>query len=162
MRPISEHDLERQRNTQTAIWLDIQRIRELIEGRVSVLFRMAGLENLTSSQANVLVVLYKAERPMSARDIARALSLSGATVSRLVKALMSHGWIRREQHPEDKRTWLIHLTEQAHETRPRLVEVSKQFLSEAFGGVSTEDMEVLSEGLAGLRERLIAAGMGPE
>jgi DNA-binding MarR family transcriptional regulator len=53
--------------------------------------------------------------PMRASDLADRLSITAASMSRLVEALEEGGWVGREPDPEDRRAQLLSLSGQGRE-----------------------------------------------
>ncbi|UWR13395.1 MarR family winged helix-turn-helix transcriptional regulator [Sulfitobacter mediterraneus] len=55
------------------------------------------------------------EGPQNMTAISRMLGLDGGRASRLMKAVETKGWVKREADPEDGRVSIFHLTEKAVE-----------------------------------------------
>ena len=131
----------RLRRIQTELHLNSARILRSMERRVSKLFLDEGIDDLTPTQANVLVVLFHRKRPIHGRELAATLGVSEVTVARFLKALEQSGWIARKRHPEDARARLIALTSKAYEALPTLIRVSNAMMDEAFEGFNPQEIE---------------------
>lgn len=71
---------------------------------------LAGL-GLNAAKYNYLVVLYNGgPSPMTLNELSGLIHTSNASVTSMVKALESDGFLRRSAHPEDRRSVLVRLT----------------------------------------------------
>ena len=61
-----------------------------------------GLADVTPQQAAVLMVLFQARRPLTARELAEHQGVSQPTVGRFIKALEQQGWVTRDADPNDE------------------------------------------------------------
>lgn len=144
----------RLRRVQTRAMIDLARIRHGSEALVEGLLREHGLEDVTSAQANALMVLIDARRALTAAELARELSLSEVTVGRFVRALEAGGWIQRDPDPTDARARRLSPTSKTREALPRFIAVSNALLDLAFEGLDDDAIRRFAEALAALRERL--------
>lgn len=143
------------RRRQVDALLDLVRIQAIVERRVQALFTAQALTGITPAQANVLMALFQAKTPLTARAIHRRLGVSEATVSRFVKALEANGWVARRRDPNDGRAMLVAATEQAYAALPRFIQVSNQLLDQAFTGLSAEHLEQLGAGVRAVTDNLV-------
>ncbi len=144
----------RLRRVQADGYLDLAGVHALIERRVAQLFAESGLVGITPQQSNVLLVLFQEKRPMTARDVARALEVSEVTVSRFLKALAQNGWISRRPCPGDARATHIEPTPQARQAFPLFRRVSNRLLDEAFQGFEPAQIEALAGHIHHVRTNL--------
>jgi DNA-binding MarR family transcriptional regulator len=142
------------RRAQTQAFLDLARIRHASEGIVDDLLRANGLEGVTPAQANALLALIDARRPLTAAELARELSLSEVTVGRFVRALEAGGWVERTPDPADARALRLRPTARTREALTRFVRVSNELLDLAFAGMDEAAVDRLCGALAEVRERL--------
>ena len=131
------------RRRQAEIVLMLGRILRENEQKVSASLVREDLKDVTSAQANVLMVLFQAKQPLTASQVAEILGVSEATVARFVKALDSAGWVDRRRSERDARRWHLKPTPKAYEALPKFIRVSNQMLDETFDGFSLEDFETL-------------------
>lgn len=143
------------RRRQVDALLDLVRIQAIVESRVQALFRAQDLHGITPAQANVLMALFQAKGPLTARAIHRRLGVSEATISRFVKALQANGWVARERDPNDGRAMLVVATEQAYAALPRFIHVSNQLLDEAFADMPPAQLEALGVGVRAVTRNLV-------
>ncbi len=71
------------------------------------LFRPLGL---TGAQFNVLNILSRSEAGLSQRVLSDELLVDRSNVTGLLDRMEKSGWVRRADHPEDRRVYLITLT----------------------------------------------------
>ncbi len=134
----------RLRRAQTEAMLALGRGQAEIARRAAVLFAAdPALRDITPAQSNLLMVLFNARRPMTARELHRALGQAEPTVSRFVQALEKNGWVRREKSPDDARAMLIEPSAKARDALPRFIAASNQLLDCAFAGLEPGDVETL-------------------
>ncbi|MEE2903135.1 MAG: MarR family transcriptional regulator [Myxococcota bacterium] len=139
---ISTPSLELRRR-QAEIVLMLTRILRENEQKVSSSLGEQGLHDITSAQANVLMVLFQAKEPLTASQVAEILGVSEVTVARFVKALTSSGWVDRLRSERDARMWHLKPTSKAYDALPKFIRVSNQMLDETFDGFSIDDFETL-------------------
>jgi DNA-binding MarR family transcriptional regulator len=147
------------RRRQADAYLDLTRSHRDIERRVTELLARARLESVTPAQANVLMLLFQAKAPMTARALAEQMALSEVTVGRFVKALTAAGWTDRRPDPADSRCMLVRPTRKAYRALPRFIEVSNALLDEAFAGFTTSEVDRIAHTTERLR-RNIGGGSG--
>ncbi len=129
------------RRAQSVRFLAFARVQRLVDAKVTALLAAEGLKDVTSQQANVLMVLFQAKRALSARAIADAMAVSEVTVGRFVKALAAAGWADRQRDPDDGRAFAIRPTKKAYRNLPRFIAVSNRLLDEAFAGFSAREIQ---------------------
>jgi DNA-binding MarR family transcriptional regulator len=92
--------------------LALRRIIRAIDLHSSSLARSYGL---TGPQLAVLRVLAEQKEEMTGSGLARAASISHATVTGIVGRLEARGLIERQRSGEDRRSTLLHLTDHGRE-----------------------------------------------
>lgn len=86
------------------------------------------------------------------RLIADRLEVSEVTAGRLIDKLCADGYLRRTQHPEDRRAYCVHPTKAAAPLVESLEEAAALSENQAFAGFSDEDLarlEALLDDVAG-------------
>ncbi|HWA28809.1 MAG TPA: MarR family transcriptional regulator [Lacunisphaera sp.] len=73
------------------------------------LFRPYGI---TDAQFNVLNVLGPQPQGMSQRELSDALVVDRSNITGLLDRMEKLGWVRRADHPTDRRVYLVTLTEE--------------------------------------------------
>lgn len=149
-----------QRRLQTEAYLNFGRIHRALERCIGTLFEREGLADVTPPQAALLMVLFEARRPLTARELAAHQSLSQPTIGRFVRALQEQGWVTREADPDDARAILIRPTRKARRALPRFIAVSNALLDYAFEDFSENAVATIARTTCRLRENLERAALG--
>lgn len=77
------------------------------------------------------------------QDIAEGLSLSAPTVSVAVRRLEAAGWLERKTDPDDKREFIIELTEKSEKTISKMMEIQYQGIKRFLDGLTSKEQEEL-------------------
>ena len=88
------------------------------------------------------------------RLIAEALEVREITAGRLVDRLCEEGYLKREEHPTDRRAYCLYLAPAAQPVLDKLDELGKVHEAAIFAGFETEDLEKLDELLDGISRNL--------
>jgi len=142
------------RRFQLETMLAFSRVHQQILQRSAQQLGRAGIDGITPARANALIVLFNARRAIKARELARQLALSEATVSRFLRKMEEDGWVERTPDPEDRRAMLLQPTATARERFPELVEVSNQVLDDIYGALSSDEIQQLAEMVGRVQSRL--------
>jgi DNA-binding MarR family transcriptional regulator len=110
-------------------------------------FSDAQLE-VTPIQAMVLFLLQKKDGA-SLTELSHALMLENPTVTGLTDRLEKLGYVKRADHPEDRRVYLIHLTEKGKKVATKALPIVKELNEEIKKGYSKEEIENFKKVLVG-------------
>jgi DNA-binding MarR family transcriptional regulator len=111
--------------------------------------------NLTRAQWSVLAHLTRHEdEGINQSGLAEVLDVEPITVGRILDKLESCGLIRREPHPDDRRSWLPKLTDKAKPILEKLWELGAATREEAMSGLSEAEREQLLELLLRVKANL--------
>ena len=144
----------RERQRQAEAFLAMGRILRTLEARAARLLVDEGLTNVTYAQANALMALFQAREPLTARQLADHLGVSEASTSRLVGALVEHGWVDRERDPRDGRAWILRPTERARERLPAFARVFNTLMDQAFDGFDRSEQRAIGGFVARIHQNL--------
>ncbi len=134
-----------------------------LEERLTAFVRAFGLhqgertpcgEPISVSQAHALTEL--SAQPLTQAELARRLRLDRSVVSRLADTLEQRKWLRRAQHPHDKRSVHLVLTDQGEAAASRLAGARRARLATMLDGVPAGEratvlraFEILTASLTG-------------
>lgn len=106
----------------------------------------AYLERWSLTHASLPVLAILARGDLSQRELATALGVTEQTVSRMLVRLEETGYLRRGQHPEDRRRHVVALTDAGRAVLDELTspEVVEHLATE---GLSTTEVTTLRAGL---------------
>lgn len=116
-------------------------------------------QGVTPTRLSAMVVLHKSG-PMRPGDLASALNISAASMSRLGEVLEEGGWIRREPDPGDRRACLLSLSARGSDALERLRKESTGELAEAIASLDADQRALLESALpalVALADRLVGA-----
>ena len=145
------------RRAQNQAILELVRVQALVDRLARDMFAHMELVGITPAQSNVLMVLFHAEGPVTARDLHRVLGVTEVTISRFVASLEKHGWVARQRSPNDGRAMLIEPTTKARDALHRFIHTSNGLLDAAFHGFEREELGQLRAVVERITSNLEAA-----
>lgn len=130
------------------------RVREVMENDLQ-------RRGLTVAQAAALFHL-RHRGPMVQRELSEALGCSPRHVTSLVDALEETGLVRREAHPEDRRAWLVTLTDRGVELAQAMERDRREAARRLFADLAEPRVASYISMLEHVLERLphVAASVG--
>lgn len=99
-------------------------------------------EGLTASQFGVLDALYHLG-PMHQKDLGEKTLKSDANTTTVVDNMEERELVRRERDPEDRRCYLVHLTDRGRELFASIFPDHVERIVEVFSVLSAEEQETL-------------------
>ncbi|MGB6064264.1 MAG: MarR family transcriptional regulator [Desulfomonilaceae bacterium] len=118
---------------------------------LSVVKRHLTAYGLTPVQQLVLEAVHQ-EEGLSAGDLGKKLTLDLATLSGILDRMAERGWIVKQTDPNDKRLLQIHLTDQARDLEPTLMQERDKANDEILGNLSLEEKVLLKRLLKDLKD----------
>lgn len=110
-------------------------------------FSEAGVE-VTPVQAMLLFYLQKKDGS-SLTEISSGLMLENPTVTGLIDRLERSGYVKRSDHPSDRRVYLVYLTEKGSRVAKRALPIVKRLNEQIKEGYSKEDIDSFKKVLIG-------------
>lgn len=111
------------------------------------LFRPLGL---TGAQYNVLNVLAPTPEGISQRELSDLLVVDRSNVTGLLDRLEKAGWVRRTDHPEDRRVYRVSLTPEGRALWAKAKPLYLEVIAQVTAGLSKKRMSDCLETLARL------------
>lgn len=133
-----------------SIGMLINRIKQKLKNRMASRLKKY---DLTTEQRAILLSL--AEK--GAMTQAKVCELTGAEPSNMcvtLKRLIAKDLVRKIDHPEDSRAYLVEATPKAVEIVPMLQGLSAQISGSLTDGISKEDLEITMRTLKKMQENL--------
>ena len=118
-----------------------QKVRDSFEGRMSG-------SGLKAKHYSALILLDNA--PTTQIELGRMLWVDRTSMVALIDELEASGDVRRERHPDDRRAYLLFLTEQGKSTLARARQIADEVEADIFSSLSGEERETLRVLLARL------------
>ena len=97
--------------------------------------------DLTPTQYLILEVLWE-EEGLVIGEISERISIDYATLSSLLDRMAKNDWIRKDRNPEDKRAWLVYLTEKSKGLKETLL-VEQEMLNQQMTASFSEAEKLL-------------------
>jgi DNA-binding MarR family transcriptional regulator len=110
-------------------------------------FSESGIE-VTPIQGMLLFFLQKNDGS-SLTQISQGLMLENPTVTGLIDRLEKLGYVKRSDHPDDRRVYLIYLTEKGNKVAKKALPIVKKLNEEIKRGYSKEEIEYFKKILIG-------------
>ncbi|MBM4340126.1 MAG: MarR family transcriptional regulator [Deltaproteobacteria bacterium] len=110
-------------------------------------FSESGIE-VTPIQGMLLFFLQKHDGS-SLTQISQGLMLENPTVTGLIDRLEKLGYVKRSDHPEDRRVYLVHITEKGKKVANKALPIIKKLNEEIKKGYSKEEVENFKKVLVG-------------
>lgn len=114
-------------------------------------FREAGYQ-ITPYQWVVLYRLWGKDG-LTQTELADITLRDKPTVTRIIDVLSREGLVRRESHPDDRRSFKVCLTRQGRELREALPEIASAYLREFTEGIPPSELELTKEVLRKIRNK---------
>lgn len=99
-----------------------------------------GERGVSPTEGHILTYL-RGYAPASVGDLVRVFGIKQSTFTSMLDRLESAGLVRREVNPEDRRSFLIHLTDAGVELTDRLNQVLHDLEAEIRSRLRPEDVE---------------------
>ncbi|MEU1518704.1 MarR family transcriptional regulator [Streptomyces sp. NPDC005811] len=122
-----------------------QQLRRFVENRL----RAGGA---SVARLRALRMLARAERPLRMRDLSEMTGVAARTTTSIVDSLERDGLVERVRHPDDRRAFLLRLTDDGLRCHREAEEVDRLALAEATAGLTPEDRERFRALLTVVRE----------
>ncbi len=129
---------EREENTLDA-FIKLMRATDSINNRLN---RQLSDVGLTISQFGVLEALLHLG-PLNQKALGEKLLKSGGNITLVIDNLEKSGWVERHQDPEDRRSMLIHLTDEGEEFISNYFPKHLERIISEFEVLSDEELEQL-------------------
>ncbi len=113
------------------------------------LFRPLGL---TAAQFNVINILSDQPEGMSQRALGDLLLVDRSNVTGLLDRMEKAGWVRRKDHPEDRRVYLITLTPAGRALWAKAHALYQQVIEQVTAGVPEKRLAECADTLQGLEQ----------
>jgi len=106
--------------------------------------------NLEVTPIQVMLLFYlQKNNGSSLTQISQGLMLENPTVTGLIDRLEKSGYVKRSDHPNDRRVYLVHLTEKGKKVANKALPIIKKLNEEIKKGYSKGEMEGFQKVLVG-------------
>ena len=98
--------------------------------------------DITSEQWGLLARLWETDR-VSQKELADKTCKDQPNITRILDKLEGKGLIKREANPDDRRAFVVHLTDEGQKLKEVLVPIVKESLALALKGIPHDEVEQL-------------------
>lgn len=127
----------------------------MVARQLRVTFDQSAEESgLTRAQWHVIAAVSR-NPGATQRMIAEALEVREITAGRLVDRLCEEGYLKREEHPSDRRAYCLYLTPAAQPVLDKLDELGKVHEAAIFAGFDTAELEKLDALLEAISRNML-------
>ena len=116
----------------------ISRVHQKLLTNLQKSFLESGIE-VTPIQVMLLFFLQQNDG-LSLTEISQGLMLENPTVTGLIDRLEKSGYVKRSDHPNDRRVYLVHLTEKGNKVAKKALPVVKKLNEQIKEGYSKEEI----------------------
>lgn len=92
-------------------WLQMLKYQQEFHHLSRALLSQSQKQTLTTSERELLARLYIKPDEITPLALSRSSGMKKESVSRCLKSLFEKGYIAKEKHPRDERSYTLHLTE---------------------------------------------------
>ena len=118
--------------------------------------RLAEEFDTTLPRFDVLAALDRRADGMTMGELSQALLVSGGNLTALVRQLQSLRYLELERDPQDRRSWVVKITEPGRRHFREVAEEHHHWIGAMFAGLSAEHSAQLYDLLAELKGSLAA------
>jgi len=126
--------------TRTSFGHKVNKSARLMTQRLAYHFKSNNYD-VTTEQWRLLLYLWR-EDGQTQNSLAQCTGKDEPSVSRIINNMEKHNLVVRTQHPHDRRTNLIFLTEKGKSLRDPLMALGQKVNAEITQGISSEDLTV--------------------
>jgi DNA-binding MarR family transcriptional regulator len=129
----------------------IAKIHQKLLTNLQKSFSESGIE-VTPIQVMLLFFLQQSNG-LSLTQISQGLMLENPTVTGLIDRLEKSGYVKRSDHPNDRRVYLVHLTEKGNKVAKKAMPIVKKLNERIKEGYSKEEIGNFTKVLFGAFNR---------
>lgn len=132
----------------------ISKIRESANSFIEQELSDRGLEGIVPAHGSVFAFLFQQERPVPITSLVKKIGRAKSTVTGIVKTLERHGYVFRQESPQDARSSQIGLTEKGWAIQDDFTQISHLLVERVYGDMPREDRKRVVELLAQIEMNL--------
>jgi DNA-binding MarR family transcriptional regulator len=134
------------------LWLRLlfctSHIESIMQSRIMSAF------GISLARFDLMSQLERAGGGLTMSEVSRRMMVSNGATTSLVDKLVEDGLVQRKAHPEDRRTTLLHLTDQGQARFLAMAREHEDWINELLAGLEDSTKQDLLQGLAALKHHL--------
>lgn len=140
----------------TRLWLRLLTCTSLIESTLRS--RLREEFGTTLPRFDFLAQLERSPKGLSMGAISQRMMVSGGNVSGIAAQLEALGWISRQAEPNNRRAFLVTMTDEGAARFREMAGRHEEWLNELLGDLSSEDHRALMGTLSSVKKSVAAEG----
>jgi DNA-binding MarR family transcriptional regulator len=116
--------------------------------------RIMGSFGISLARFDLMSQLERVGGGLTMSEVSRRMMVSNGATTSLVDKLVEDGLVQREAHPEDRRTTLLHLTEQGRERFLAMAAEHEEWITDLLADLKGTARQDLLSGLGALKQHL--------
>ena len=116
--------------------------------------RIMGEFGISLARFDLMAQLERVGGGLTMSEVSRRMMVSNGATTSLVDRLVEDGLVQREAHPEDRRTTLLHLTEQGRERFLAMAAEHEEWIMSLLADLNGTAKQDLLSGLSALKHHL--------
>ncbi|MEV5150048.1 MarR family transcriptional regulator [Streptomyces sp. NPDC052727] len=124
------------------------RLRQFVEARLRE-------KGASVARLRAMRMLAQARKPLRMRDLSERAGIAARTATTIVDSLERDGLVERVRHPQDRRAFLVRLTDEGLRCHREAEEIDRLALAEATAALDADDREQLRALLARIRDHTV-------
>ncbi len=137
------------------VWLRLLATTNLIETRVRT--RLLERFGMTLPRFDLLAQLERAPAGLRMSELSARMMVTGGNVTGITDALEREGLVVREPDPQDRRAWLVRLTNAGRRSFRAMAEEHERWIVDMFAGLPNRDIAQLNDLLGRVKTHLRAS-----
>ncbi|CAM5388305.1 MULTISPECIES: MarR family winged helix-turn-helix transcriptional regulator [Streptomyces] len=121
------------------------RLRQFVEARLRE-------KGASVARLRALRMLASAPKPLRMRDLSERAGIAARTATTIVDSLERDGLVERVRHPQDRRAFLVRLTDEGLRCHREAEEIDRLALAEATAALNADDRARLRTLLGRIRD----------
>ncbi|MEW2287401.1 MarR family transcriptional regulator [Streptomyces sp. NPDC047841] len=124
------------------------RLRQFVEARLRE-------KGASVARLRAMRMLAQAQKPLRMRDLSEMAGIAARTATTIVDSLERDGLVERVRHPQDRRAFLVRLTEEGLRCHREAEEIDRLSLAEATAALDADDRVHLRALLGRIRDHTV-------
>ncbi|MEW2516321.1 MarR family transcriptional regulator [Streptomyces sp. NPDC046870] len=124
------------------------RLRQFVETRLRA-------KGASVARLRAMRMLAQARKPLRMRDLSEMAGIAARTATTIVDSLERDGLVERVRHPQDRRAFLVRLTEEGLRCHREAEEIDRLALAEATAALDADDRAHLRALLGRIRDHTV-------
>ena len=132
----------------------IAKIHQITNRIFKQMLKEYGIKDLNPSQGRILFALWQKDG-VPIHELSKITQLTKSTLTTMLDRLETAGFLRRESDENDRRIFIVKLSEKSKNLQKKYVAVSKKMTEVFYGTLTEEEIDQFEEYLSRILDNLI-------